>query len=256
MNRWIRTLCPCSAALLGHAAVAVLGSLALAPPASSAPRAPGDQTAACTPDERHQALKTLQAQVTQAAPQRLDSLEQAVRPGGPLAGWRLSHGHVVLASAGAVAVDKVRTKDPMPQLLLYAPSPASAPREWLDWGGEDGPYRLVGWAYIAPFRGESDPPSRRCIDASEWWIHEAGWHLTDGGMHLTPGAAAAPPHPDLKTGIFFWHPRAWSIHFWIGSDGTPDVSFANPGRNGRGLELPEGAFFRVANGRKELPAVR
>lgn len=31
----------------------------------------------------------------------------ALEPGGPLAGWRLSHGLVVLAGGGVVAVDRI-----------------------------------------------------------------------------------------------------------------------------------------------------
>jgi hypothetical protein len=57
----------------------------------------------CTPAEREAALRALQEAVLEAVSRHLDSLERAVRPGGPLAGWRLSHGHVVLATAGAVA---------------------------------------------------------------------------------------------------------------------------------------------------------
>jgi hypothetical protein len=93
----------------------------------------------CTPEQRREALRALQTQVLQAAPRQLDSLEKAIQPGGPLAGWGLSHGHVVLATAGAVALDNLKAKDPMPQLLLYAPSPSSSPADWLDFDGPDGP---------------------------------------------------------------------------------------------------------------------
>jgi hypothetical protein len=44
----------------------------------------------------------LQMRVLEVAPRQLNALEKAVQPGGPLAGWRLSHGHVVIAGGGAV----------------------------------------------------------------------------------------------------------------------------------------------------------
>jgi hypothetical protein len=50
----------------------------------------------------------------------------------------------------------------------------------------------------------------------------------DGGMLLTPDATGEPPRPQLKVGIYFWHPQAWDIHFWSGEDGVPTVSFHNP----------------------------
>lgn len=207
----------------------------------------------CTPEQRRDSLRALQARVLRVAPTQLESLEEAVQPGGALAGWQLSHGLVVLASAGAVGVDNIEARDPMPQLLLYAPSPSTSPDDWLDFDGSDGPYRLVGWAYLAPYEPGSEPPSRPCIAASEWMIHEAGWHLLDGGMLVTPDAATEPPRPQTDAGILFWHPRVWDIHFWIGDDGVPTISFANPNAPGGGLHLPEDAFFYVVNGRKQPP---
>lgn len=189
----------------------------------------------------------------QVVPRQLASLEEAIKPGGPLAGWRLSHGHVVLAGGGAVPVDNLRAQDPMPQLLLYAPSPSSSAADWLDFDGPDGPYRLVEWAYLAPYRPGADPPRRRCIAASEWFIHEAGWHLLDGGMLLTPDATAEPPRPQPEAGIYFWHPQTWDTHFWIVEAGAPTISFANPNDPGGGLYLPEGAFFSLVHGRKQPP---
>jgi hypothetical protein len=46
-------------------------------------------------------------------------------------------------------------------------------------------------------------------------------------MLLTPDARGEPPRPQLKVGIYFWHPRAWDIHFWSGEDGVPTISFHN-----------------------------
>jgi hypothetical protein len=228
------------------------GGTASPQPKSSPPQVTAQRTG-CTSEQRREALRALQTQVLRVAPRQLDSLEKAVQPGEPLAGWRLSHGHVVLASAGAVAVDNPRAKAPMPPLLLYAPSPLSSPADWLDFDGADGPYRLIGWAYFAPYEPGAEPPSRPCIAASEWFIHEAGWHLMDGGMLVTPDATAEPPRPQLKVGIDFWHPRVWDIHFWIGEDGVPTISFANPKAPGGGLHLPEGAFFSLVNDRKQPP---
>jgi len=208
----------------------------------------------CTLDERREALRALQSQVLKVAPTKLDSLKDAVQPGGPLAGGRLTHGHVVMAHTGAAPVSTRRAKDPMPQLLQYAPSPSSSPAEWLDFDGPDGPYHLIGWAYLVRFEPGSRPPSRRCIAESEWFIHEAGWHLMDGGMLITPDAVKEPPRPQLNVGIYYWHPRFWDIHFWIGDDGVPTISYANPKAPRGGLHLPDGAAFYLVNGRKELPS--
>src|SRR5205809_188777 len=83
---------------------------------------------ALTAHERREALMLVQREVRQHVPGEIDSLENAIRPGGPLAGYRLSHGYTVLAGSGGVAVDNVRVRDPMPQLLVYAPS--APPSEW------------------------------------------------------------------------------------------------------------------------------
>lgn len=173
--------------------------------------------------------------------------------GGPLGGWQLPHGHVVLAGQGAVSLGSVESKYPMPQVLQYAPAPASSPSDWLDIDGPDGPYQLVGWAYLAPYEKGSAPPSLRCIAASEWFVHEAGWHLMDGGMLLTPDATAEPPRPQLKAGIMFWHPQFWDIHVWSGEDGAPAISLDNPKDPGGGLKLSEGSFFYLIDGRKQPP---
>jgi len=210
----------------------------------------------CTPEQRRDELRALQERVVQAAPRQLDSLEKAVQPGGPLAGWQLPHGHVVLAGAGAVALHHLEPQEPLPPLLLYAPSPASSPADWLDLDGPDGPYRLIGWGFVAPYRPGSAVPSRRCIAATEWFVHEAGWHLTDGGMRLTPGAASEPPRP-MDIGILFWHPAVWDIHFWVGDDGVPTVALHNPRDPGGGMALPDGGFYALVDGRKQrLPGPR
>jgi len=81
------------------------------------------QGSGCTPAERRDALRAMQAQALAVAPRRLDSLEKAIQPGGLLGNWILSHGHVVFAHSGAVPVGNARAMDPWPQLLQYAPSP-------------------------------------------------------------------------------------------------------------------------------------
>jgi hypothetical protein len=241
----------------------LLCSAAFAAPASARERpapahpsnlqGPGERETGCTPEQRREALRALQAEVLRLAPRAVDSLERAVQPGGPLAGWRLSHGLVVIDGGGAVPVDNLAAKDPLPPLLLYEPSPTSSPDDWLDFDGPDGPYRLVGWGEIAPYRPGSGPPHLPCIAKSEWLVHEAGWHLMDGGMLLTPKATAAPAHPEHQSSGYFWHPRAWDLHFWIGADGVPDVSFHNPDARRGGVRLPEGAFFYLVDGRQQPP---
>jgi hypothetical protein len=236
--------------LLALIALVIVGCHTPPEPEASPPGDQAQQTG-CTPEQRREALRATQAQVLQAAPQEVESLKQAIEPGGPLAGWRLSHGHVVIAGGGAVPLDNMAAKDPMPPLLLYTPSSTSSPADWLDFDGPDGPYRLVGWGYIAPYQPGSDPPGRRCVGASEWVVHEAGWHLMDGGMLLTPGATTEPPRPQHNVGIYFWHPRAWDIHYWIGEDGVPTISFNKPKAPDGGIKLPADAFFSLVDSRKQ-----
>jgi hypothetical protein len=207
-------------------------------------------TTNCGTQRRAEVLRSLQRQVLQSVPHQLDSLEDATKRGGRLEGWRLSHGHVVLAGAGAVAVDNTHMRPPMPQLLLYAPAPSSSPADWIDFDGPDGPYQLVGWAFLAPYKVGSTPPELPCLRVDDWFVHEAGWHLTNGTMLLTPGAETEPPRPPIKTGVHFWHPSGWDIHFWIGND-VPTIAFDNPRARDGGLCLPDGSFYSIVNGRKQ-----
>jgi hypothetical protein len=212
----------------------------------------GAQNPTCTPEERREVLRALQRQILELAPRRIQSLEAATRPGGPLASWVYSHGHVIMAHTGAAPLTSRSAKEPMPQLLQYAPSPTTSPRDWLDFDGDDGPYRLIGWGYLAPF-DPTGPPTRRCIDPSEWFVHDAGWHLMDGSMVATPDATAEPPRPKLAVPIHIWHPKQWDLHLWINEDGVPTVSFANPRAPGGGLRLADWVSYYLVNGRKELP---
>lgn len=233
-------------AVAGVVAVALGLAIGLARPAAQSPLSTTRVTPAqtgCSPKERADALRTMQEEVLRAAPATLESFARALEPGGPLAGWRLSHGYVALAGAGAVATDNLQAQPPMPPLLLYEPSPASVPSDWLDFNDPDDPYRLVGWAYVAPYTSGSKPPSRRCIAQEEWFVHEAGWHLKDGGMHLTPGATEEPPRPG-GLAIHMWHPQVWDLHVWRGRDGVATVAFANPHERKGGKQLQDGAFFR------------
>jgi hypothetical protein len=128
-----------------------------------------------------------------------EEVSKAVQPGGLLAGWRLPHVHVVIAGGGAVPLASLEAQDPMPPLLLYVPSPSTAPADGLDFDGPDGPYRLIGWGYIAADQLQADPPRRQCVAASEWIIHEAGWAVLSSVRNQaapegTPGPSF-PPDP-------------------------------------------------------------
>ena len=131
------------------------------------------------------------------------------------------------------------------------PFPFQLPSEWLDFNGPDGPYRLNGWAYLVRYERGSRPPKRRCIADGEWYIHDAGWHLMNGSMLATPDATTEPPRPKLDVGIVVWHPQYWDLHVWMGEDGTPTVSFANPKATGAGLRLPDEVNYRLVNGRRQ-----
>jgi hypothetical protein len=208
----------------------------------------------CSALDRRDALKAMQAEVLTAAPAHVESMKSVLAPSGALAGWRLSHGFVVLAAAGAIVIDNMEAKPPLPQLLIYEPSAHSTPAAWLDFDGPDDPYRLAGWAFMEPYTPGSAPPRRRCIAPAEWFVHEAGWHLKDGGMHLTPGAAMEPARSRELT-IHMWHPRVWDVHVWRGDDGVPTVAFANPTARRGGKHLPREAFFYLVDGEKRIPAV-
>jgi hypothetical protein len=207
---------------------------------SAAPR----QASACSSSERREALREMQAAVLKVAPLSIPSMADAVAPGGALAGWRLSHGYVVLDDAGAIVLDNLAAVAPMPPLLFYAPSDASTAADWRDFDGPDDPYRLEGWSYVQPYTPGSNPPRLPCITADEWVVHEAGWHLKDGNMRLTPGATAEPPRPPGLDALM-WHPRIWDLHVWRGTDGTAQVFFRNPNERRGGLKLPDGSFFRI-----------
>lgn len=58
-------------------------------------------------------------------------------------------------------------------------------------------------------------------------------------MLATPDATTEPPRPKLDVAIVVWHPQYWDLHVWMGEDGTPIVSFANPKAPGAGLHLPD-----------------
>jgi hypothetical protein len=248
-NRPVREL---SRSVASLALLICVAGVALAK-VSPSPAALATRQMGCTPEERREALRASQAAVLRVAPREVGSLEEAVKPGGRLSGWRLSHGLVVIDGAGAVAVDDIKAKDPMPPLLLYEPSATSSPADWLDFEKPDGPYRLVGWGEIAPYSPGSSPPPLRCIAKSEWFVHEAGWHRMDGGMRLTPEATGVPPDSEQEGRDYFWHPRAWDIHFWVGTDGVPTVSFHNPRARRGGVRLPEDAFFYVVGGKPQQP---
>ena len=91
---------------------------------------------------------------------------------------------------------------------------------------------------------------RRCIAEDEWVVHEAGWHLKDGGMQLTPGVATEPPRPP-ELDVHMWHPRVWDIHVWRGDD-VPAATFANPRAREGGVKLPDGSFFYLVDGKKDV----
>jgi hypothetical protein len=240
----------------GVAGTLTLALLAAFPVAQSSDYTPlvTPANTGCSAEARSEALKAMQAEVVTAAPAQVQSIKNALAPGGALAGWRLSHGLVVLATAGAIVVDNMQAKPPLPQLLIYEPSAQSTPDDWLDFDRPDDPYRLVGWAFMEPYTPGSAPPRRRCIASVEWLVHEAGWHLKDGGMHLTPGAAMEPARP-RELAIHMWHPRVWDVHMWRGDEGVPTIAFANPTARRGGKDLPRDAFFYLADGKKRFPAV-
>ena len=74
---------------------------------------------------------------------------------------------------------------------------------------------------------------------------------TMAGMLVTPDASVEPSPPKLDVGFVVWHPRYWDLHVWPDEGGVPTVTFANPRARPGGLSLPDEAFFRLVNGRRE-----
>jgi hypothetical protein len=109
------------------------------------------QDAACSSSQRRAALREMQSVVLKAAPLSIPSMAAAIAPGGALAGWRLSHGYVVLDGAGAIVLDNIEAVAPMPPILIYTPSDTSTASDWRDFDGPDDPYRLAGWSYFSPY---------------------------------------------------------------------------------------------------------
>jgi hypothetical protein len=236
------------------AAIACLAAVPEAPEARVGEPKASARGTGCTAQQRRAELRARQSEVLSVAPRQVDSLDRATQPGGPLEGWRLSHGLAVLDGSEAVAVDDLAAKDPMPPLLLYAPSASSTAADWSDFDDPEGPYRLVGWAEIGPYQPGSSPPKLRCVATDEWFVHEAGWHRMDGGMRLTPESTVAPPPSGKQESDSFWHPQTWDIHFWLQDDGVPVISFHRPDARRGGVRLPDGAFFYLVDGRRVPPA--
>ena len=209
------------------------------------------QGSGCTPAERRDALRAMQAQVLAVAPD--DSIRSRRRSdrGNRSATGSCRTGTSCLHTQERFLSGMPARKTRGLSFCRYAPSPSSPPSEWLDFNGPDGPYRLNGWAYLVPYERGSRPPSRRCIADGEWYIHDAGWHLMNGSMLATPDATTEPPRPTLDVGIVVWHPQYWDLHVWMGEDGTPIVSFANPKATGAGLHLPDEVNYRLVNGRRQ-----
>ncbi len=190
----------------------------------------------CTPDQRRESLRALQARVTSTFPATFTSFDSLAVRGGPFEGYNLSHGYVVLEGMGMALVN-VRPKDGGPQLLFYEAS--GNPERWLDFEEADPPYRLVGWGYF--FGMNEPPPAMHCLRKDDWFIHEAGWHMKDGSMLITAGAESEPARPEGASGIWYWHPRAWDVHFWIDPSGDPRVTLVDEKAARGGIALP-GAF--------------
>lgn len=192
----------------------------------------------CTSPERAAKLRSLQSAITETFPAVVTAFDSVTVADRVLGGYELSHGYAVLDGMGVTLVN-VRAAAGKPELLVYRP--AGDPADWSDADRADPPYTLVGWGYLSPIAG--GPPSRDCLETTEWFIHEAGWHMRDGTMLVTPGATAEPARPsDKASNIWYWHPRAWDIHLWIDASGLPRVTLLDEAAPRGGLTLP-GAFI-------------
>ena len=138
-----------------------------------------------------------------------------------------------------------------PFLLLYAPSPDT--RNVADPRGADFPYRLRGWAYVAPYDFYQHPTGLGlCVPRADWFVHERGVHtFDDGGFQAVPpeeevhGTAPGsdPPPPPSPTRPGFPHPRFWDVHIWLDGDHVPTVSMLNPGEPIPGIDPHVGEWF-------------
>lgn len=200
-------------------------------------------------DPCHGVLAGLQQDLLAAFPHHVESIRSEIaRENGPLTGYALSHGDVVLKGMGLTLV---QFDDPgRPELLFYRPTEAPA-SEWLDFDGPDGPYELVGWGYLPGlYSAEPSAPEMECIPSEAWFVHEAGWHLLDGDMRLTPEARREEPDvpADLEGSVMYWHPAGWDIHLWVREE-VPEISLLDPTAGTGGLAI-SGAFWYPSEGRR------
>lgn len=229
----------------------LLVTLGLAP--SSSASSSVSEAGGCTAQQRHAALAEEQRLVLQ----QVGSLSTLRNPADVVAlaqrGWSiLSHQWVSFRGVG-VAVARTDAagllvpglpphshhvitapRAGLPALLLYKPNPTAA--DATDPYGPDFPYKLVGWAYAAPYDyNRHATMAGRCYTRSDWPVHERGIHdfKTWGFVPMPPPeqfhgqARGNEPFVPIPPGLP--HPRVWSLHVWLNRDtGVPSLSILNP----------------------------
>jgi hypothetical protein len=173
------------------------------------------------------------------------------------------HYFVSFAGQGLAIIDFTREPKPgNPFFLLYSPSAEAS--DVTDIDGPDFPYSLAGWGYVVFPYNALEPPTALgdCVGRGDWFVHERGIHPADtGGMYSVPphedhhGQASGEsfPMPGVDGPVGLPHPRAWDIHFWLGSDGVPSISILNPGPCIPGMPSDVGvAWFHPDNDRTEV----
>lgn len=143
-----------------------------------------------------------------------------------------------------------------PTLLLYRPNPAGGSPT--DPSKPDFPYTLVGWGYTAPYVPGQVPtfgndPGLRCIEPSQWLIHERGVHPAPSFQYISlppkeswhgqSAGSTVPTAAECHCVVGFAHPRAWDLHIFFGANGIPTVSMFNPGAPIPGFGVNDGISF-------------
>jgi hypothetical protein len=148
-------------------------------------------------------------------------------------------GHAAMPFSGiGLAFDNtsaINGADPelgVPTALLYQPTVPSDVSLLFDLV-PDTPYHLIGWAYGFDYDPQAlpDEPDFNAVPADAWQVHEAGYHFLVGPFLPTPPQAEV--QGDVPLGsldvndspgdilLTLWHPRFWTISFYIDPAGGP-----------------------------------
>jgi hypothetical protein len=144
----------------------------------------------------------------------------------------------------------------IPTFLLYRPNPAD--KDVTNPAKPDFPYTLVGWGYSVSYTPGTTPsfgddPGLRCIEPSQWVVHERGVHPADTweyipvppqeSYHGQSAGQTLPTSAQCHCPVGMPHPRLWDLHIFLTGKSVPQVSLLNPGRPIPGFNPEVGIGF-------------